>query len=61
MQWERWCFSSCGGPATSVTVRLTGQSGKLMGQKTKPLKKSEPGKTKLVLVSPANLCAELSP
>lgn len=60
MQWERWCFTSRGGPATYVTVMLKGQASKLMGQKTKPLKKKkkEPGKTKLVLFPLPDLYAE---
>lgn len=60
MQWERWRFSLCGGPAASVTVRLVGESRKLMGQKTKPRKKREPGRISVVLFSPSVLGAELS-
>lgn len=60
MQWERWPFSLHGGPAASVTVRLVGESRRLMGQKTRPLKKREPGRIDLVLFSPSVLGAKLS-
>lgn len=52
MQWERWCFTSRGGPATYVTVMLKGQASKLMGQKTKPLKKK-----KKSLGRPSSFCS----
>lgn len=56
MQWERWCFSSHGGPWSCCFWDCHDwQASKLMGQKTKPLKTREPGKTKLVLFSPSAL------
>jgi len=54
VQWETWCFSPRSGPAASVALRLT-------GQKTKPLKKREPGKTQLVWFSPADSTCRTEP